>query len=100
MALETEEFRYKLPCGYSRLLSACTPDLTTHKQIQFLILGTFTECNTEIEGKCKKYFAQATNLFNMTKLPEPQIKEQTNKQDSLSLAHSPNATLKKKINVI
>ena len=37
---------------------------------------------------------------NMTKLPEPQIKEQTNKQDSLSLAHSPNATLKKKINVI
>ena len=36
----------------------------------------------------------------MTKLPEPQIKEQTNKQDSLSLAHSPNATLKKKINVI
>ena len=36
----------------------------------------------------------------MTKLPEPQIKEQANKQDSLSLAHSPNATLKKKINVI
>ena len=48
----------------------------------------------------KKYFAQATDLFNMTKLPEPQIKEQANKQDSLSLAHSPNATLKKKINVI
>ena len=36
----------------------------------------------------------------MTKLPEPQIKEQANNQDSLSLAHSPNATLKKKINVI
>ena len=39
-------------------------------------------------------------VFNKTKLPEPKIKQQANKQDILSLAHSPNATLKKKINVI
>ena len=39
-------------------------------------------------------------VFNITKLLKPQIKEQVKRQDSLSLAHSPNATLKKKINVI
>ena len=78
-----KEFLYKLWCGYSRLLSNCTPDLTTHKQTRFLILGTFTECKTEIEGKCKINSAQATDLFNTTKVPEPQIKEQANKHGFL-----------------
>ena len=94
---------YRLPCGYSRWLFVCTLDLTASKQTRFLILGTFTQCNAELTGKCKKIFCACYRpvwVFNITKLLEPQIKQQAKKQDSLSLAHSPNATLKKKINVI